>query len=639
MSLSFIAGTHAALAPGNYTLRLPGFLSARACSHPFPKTVTLTPELTLSAGTGLQVWQLQPVAAGVTAIKNTTKVYLKVGRPACGGNSYATSFLSCTGLSLSAPVAGSARQQWLVEAWGATYRLRPAACPGVYLGFSSADCSKATAALLSVGTGKAVAFSFARQDEPAPSPPPPSPSPPTPSPSPSPPPPSPPPESPPPTDDDSIKPPVVPPAKGVTVTLVKSQVWGNGDPRGTPYNTSFEASFSIKNSNAFYILNWRLHFSLVGWSSFTWGPSDTDLKYAGTKTNAQVVLTPKEWLREIPPGTTLSISFGGQGVAPSAIVFEQILPLLDPDHDISLSTRGAFPQKLFAPFVDATLYPTPRLLDAYEATGQKWFTLAFITADLRTREPAWGGVIPLWKQYFMDQIRDIRLLGGDCIVSFGGAAGQEQAQVRVDEDMLLKDYQTIVDLYKLRWIDFDIEGGAVLEMASVQRRHRVLKRLQDANPGLVVSFTLPVLPVGLTADGVNLLRDAKAKGVRLDVLNIMTMDYGDSAAPNPRGQMGDYAIQAAVNTRAQAQSVGYDDTKIGNTPMIGLNDVESEIFYLDDARKVGAWAKATPWLRWTAFWSVGRDKWNPAETYVSIHSSSIPQEPFEFTRIFKSFAS
>lgn len=29
--------------------------------------------------------------------------------------------------------------------------------------------------------------------------------------------------------------------------------------------------------------------------------------------------------------------------------------------------------------------------------------------------------------------------------------------------------------------------------------------------------------------------------------------------------MGDYAIQAAVNTRAQAQSVGYDDTKVGST--------------------------------------------------------------------------
>jgi hypothetical protein len=38
---------------------------------------------------------------------------------------------------------------------------------------------------------------------------------------------------------------------------------------------------------------------------------------------------------------------------------------------------------------------------------------------------------------FWLQIRDIRLQGGDCIVSFGGASGQEQAQVRVNETMLV----------------------------------------------------------------------------------------------------------------------------------------------------------------------------------------------------------
>ncbi len=62
--------------------------------------------------------------------------------------------------------------------------------------------------------------------------------------------------------------------------------------------------------------------------------------------------------------------------------------------------------QLFAPFVDVALYPTVRLLDAYEAVGQKWFTLAFITADLRTKEPAWGGVVPMWKQYMADQVRN-----------------------------------------------------------------------------------------------------------------------------------------------------------------------------------------------------------------------------------------
>lgn len=40
-----------------------------------------------------------------------------------------------------------------------------------------------------------------------------------------------------------------------------------------------------------------------------------------------------------------------------------------------------------------------------------------------------------------------------------------------------------------------------------------------------------MLPAGLTADGVRLLENCVKHGVRVDVLNIMTMDYGDSAAP------------------------------------------------------------------------------------------------------------
>ena len=35
------------------------------------------------------------------------------------------------------------------------------------------------------------------------------------------------------------------------------------------------------------------------------------------------------------------------------------------------------------------------------------------------------------------QVQDIRLLGGDCAVSFGGAAGLELAQVRTDEEQLV----------------------------------------------------------------------------------------------------------------------------------------------------------------------------------------------------------
>jgi len=55
-----------------------------------------------------------------------------------------------------------------------------------------------------------------------------------------------------------------------------------------------------------------------------------------------------------------------------------------------------------------------------------------------------------------------------------------------------------------------------------------------------------VLPTGLVASGVNILRSAKADGLNLDLVNVMAMDYG-SAVDNG-GQMGLDATQAASNT-------------------------------------------------------------------------------------------
>jgi hypothetical protein len=82
------------------------------------------------------------------------------------GALYATSFLSCAGLTLSGLARGSVRQQWTVEKWGAYYRLRPAACKGVFLGFSSYKCSMSTAALRKAGTGIAVSYTLARSAAP-----------------------------------------------------------------------------------------------------------------------------------------------------------------------------------------------------------------------------------------------------------------------------------------------------------------------------------------------------------------------------------------------------------------------------------------------------------------------------------------
>lgn len=124
-------------------------------------------------------------------------------------------------------------------------------------------------------------------------------------------------------------------------------------------------------------------------------------------------------------------------------------------------------------------------------------------------------------------------MGGDVIISFSGANGTELALGCSDEERILQAYQDVIDRYNLKWVDFDIEGWAVAERPSIDRRNRVIRQLQINNPDLKVAFCLPVLPQGLTHDGLYVIKSAQNEGVSIDVVNVMAMDYGDSPAPNP----------------------------------------------------------------------------------------------------------
>ena len=320
---------------------------------------------------------------------------------------------------------------------------------------------------------------------------------------------------------------------------------------------------------------------------------------------------------------------------------------------VTVSDVVASPDQMFAPYVDITLWPTYDLVAAARDHGIQYFTLAFITADPQGR-PAWGGyaAYALGSEFdagMRAQIASVRALGGDVIVSFGGASNQEMAEVITDPVALQAAYQSIIDAYNLTHIDFDIEGGAIAQRASVDRRNLAIAGLQlaaaAAGRTLEVSYTLPVLPTGVTADGVYLLQSAVQRGVNLDVVNIMAMDYGDSAAPNPQGKMGDYAIQAATSLFNQLKSI-YGSAKtdeqlwqmVGITPMIGVNDVTTEIFDQQEAREVLAFAEQRGIGR-LSFWSLNRDKQNPngVLNYVDLMSSSILQSPYEFSQIFGTF--
>src|SRR5712671_6324575 len=86
---------------------------------------------------------------------------------------------------------------------------------------------------------------------------------------------------------------------------------------------------------------------------------------------------------------------------------------------------------------------------------------------------------------------------------------------------------------------------------------------------------------------------SEPNGVKIGGVNIMAMDYGDGAAPNPKGQMGAYAIQAANSLFSQLRTLygsGPTDAQLwkleGLTPMIGMNDLTDEIFDQAAARQM-----------------------------------------------------
>ncbi|MET9497697.1 cellulose binding domain-containing protein [Streptomyces sp. NPDC006552] len=292
----------------------------------------------------------------------------------------------------------------------------------------------------------------------------------------------------------------------------------------------------------------------------------------------------------------------------------------------------------FAPYVDTSLYPKFDLVAGAKATGVKEYNLAFITSG-GDCAPKWGGVSDLGSDQVAAQIGDLRAADGDVRVSFGGASGTELALACSSAGDLAAAYQKVIDAYKLTKVDFDIEGGALPDTAANTERAQAIATLQKKNPGLDVSFTLPVMPEGLTSDGVNFLKNAKANGVATDLVNIMAMDYGASYS----GDMGSYAEQAATATQAQLKTaLGLSDAAawkaVAITPMIGVNDVSTEVFKVDDATQLVSFAKAKG-LGGLSMWSATRDRQCPGGAANSAQPtcSSVEQSANAFQKAFAAF--
>lgn len=293
----------------------------------------------------------------------------------------------------------------------------------------------------------------------------------------------------------------------------------------------------------------------------------------------------------------------------------------------------------FAPYVDTSLQPAYDLVKSSEKTGVKNYTLAFIDAPGNQCTPKWGGSQELNDNAVAKQIDKFRKKGGDVRISFGGANGSELGLACKSPEELAKAYGKVIDAFKLKKVDFDIEGSTLPNTDANTRRAKAIAQLQKEHKDLDVSYTLPVLPEGLTKDGTNLLKNAKENGVKVSSVNIMAMDYG----PKYTGDMGKYATQAATATQKQVkESLGVsDDAKawktVAITPMIGVNDQKAEVFKTDDAKEVKKFADSKG-MGWTSMWSATRDKacegGGGVKAQASPTCSGVKQSENEFAKAF-----
>ncbi|SOD84544.1 chitinase [Streptomyces sp. Ag109_G2-15] len=257
----------------------------------------------------------------------------------------------------------------------------------------------------------------------------------------------------------------------------------------------------------------------------------------------------------------------------------------------------------YAPYVSATE------TSATDSAGSPaTYNLAFVISGGSACTPKWNGTEAIGDSAVKSRISRLKRDGATVRVSFGGASGKELAATCDSASALAAAYAKALDAAGSTQADFDIEGDELTDSGSVALRSKAIARLQRERPDVEVSFTLPVMPSGLDADGLALLESANTYDVQVSTVNLMTMNYGESYT----GDMGDYALTSAKAAHAQLKKVfGLSDAGawrgMALTSMIGVNDVDGETFTLSDAAQVRKFAEEKE-IAWVSMWSSFRDR-------------------------------
>ena len=310
------------------------------------------------------------------------------------------------------------------------------------------------------------------------------------------------------------------------------------------------------------------------------------------------------------------------------------------------------PAHVFAPYYETYLAPnTPSLTATAQASGAKYFTLAFLQATKKgSCSLDWNSNSAQPLDYYNSDIASLRALGGDVIPSFGGYSadhgGTEIADSCTNVSSIAADYESVISTLGITRLDMDVESNSLKNTAGIDRRNKAIAMTQSwaASQGipLQVQYTLPVEQYGLDPNGEAVLQNAVANGVNVTSVNIMVFDY--YIAGEGIVNMGQAAINAATNTEAQLATIFPGKTSaqlwnmIGLTLLPGIDDYpkKTEVTYLPDAQKMLTFAQQQN-MNFLSMWAIQRDNGGCPGSTDSNTCSGITQNTWDFSHLLEPF--
>ncbi|MER6733233.1 lectin [Streptomyces puniciscabiei] len=264
-----------------------------------------------------------------------------------------------------------------------------------------------------------------------------------------------------------------------------------------------------------------------------------------------------------------------------------------------------------------------------QATGVKWFTLAFVLSNGYCN-PQWDGSRALTGGVDQQTINTVRANGGDVIPSFGGYSGNKLESSCSSAGELAAAYQKVINTYGLKAIDIDIEADAFSSASVQQRTVDALKTVKANNPGLKVYITQGT---GQSGPDTSLINRAASSGLTVDAWAIMPFDFGGAGQ-----NMGNLTTQAAEGLKnALKNAYHYSDDQayrdMGISSMNGITD-NNETVTVNDFRTILAYAQAHHLARLT-FWSANRDR--PCTGGPADSCSGVNQSDWDYTRVFAAY--